>query len=60
MASDTVLDTMVHPFGMVLTSAPERERRQLAEDIEQYAHRRSTASRDLRNGHPSHAVRDHR
>jgi hypothetical protein len=42
---------------MVLAAAPSRERRLLAEAIEEYASRHPTAFRDLRNGYPAGDVR---
>ena len=57
MAPDRSLDTLIDALGLVLAAAPIRERRLLAEAIEEYANRHPTAFRDLRNGHPAGNVR---
>jgi hypothetical protein len=57
MAANRSLDTLIDALGMVLAAAPTREKRLLAEAIEQYANRHPTAFRDLRNGHPAGDVR---
>ena len=57
MAANRSLDTLIDALGIVLAAAPARERRLLAEAIEEYASRHPTAFRDLRNGHPAGDVR---
>ena len=57
MSTDRSLDTLIDALGLVLAAAPARERRLLAGAIEEYANRRPTAFRDLRNGHPAGNVR---
>jgi hypothetical protein len=57
MATDRSLDTLIDALGLVLAAAPARERRLLAKAIEEYANRRPTAFRALRNGHPAGNVR---
>jgi hypothetical protein len=52
------LDAIIAALGAILIAAPQRERQRLAEAIEEFAIRFPTAFRDLRNGHPDHAMRD--
>ena len=57
MSADRSLDALIDALGLVLAAAPARERRLLAEAIEEYANRHPTAFRDLRNGHPAGSIR---
>jgi hypothetical protein len=57
MSTDRSLDALIDALGLVLAAAPARERRLLAEAIQEYANRHPTAFRDLRNGHPAGNVR---
>ena len=57
MAPNRSLDTLIDALATVLAAAPNREKRLLAEAIEEYARGHPIAFRDLRNGHPARDVR---
>jgi len=57
MEAKTPLDAIIIALGAILMAAPDRERRQLAHAIEEFAVRFPTMFRDLRNGHPAGAMR---